>query len=113
MDLGLYQAEVARQLNVSKDCVCYWENDRSAPHLKYYPAIIAFLGYYPFTYETATFGGKIKRYKYEHGLSNEKLAKVLGVDETTVAQWERNKRVPLVRSLDKVLSIIHKNAAQN
>lgn len=49
--------------------------------------------YYPFDHETVAFGGKIRRYKYEHGLSNEKLVKVLGVDETTVADWERNSRL--------------------
>jgi DNA-binding XRE family transcriptional regulator len=68
--------------------------------------IIAFIGYYPFDHETATFGGKIRRYKYEHGLSNEKLATLLEVDEGTVANWERNKWFPLARSLEKVLSII-------
>jgi transcriptional regulator with XRE-family HTH domain len=48
---------------------------------------------------------------YEHGLSNEKLAKLLGVDAGTVAQWERDKRLPLKRSIDIVLSIIDQNAA--
>ena len=111
MDLGLFQAAVARQLNVSEDCLCYWENGRNEPRLYQYPVIIAFLGYYPFDHETATFGGKIKRYKYEQGLSNEKLAKVLGVDESTVANWERNKRLPLARKLESVLLVINKNTA--
>ena len=112
MDLGLYQAEVARRLQVSNDCLCYWENGRNVPRLYQYPSIIAFLGYYPFDHETSTFGGKIKKYKYEQGLSNEKLAKVLRVDEGTVANWERNKRLPLTRSMDKVLSVICNDAAQ-
>lgn len=112
MDLGLYQAEAARQFGVSEDCFCYWENERNQPRLYQYPAIIAFLGYYPFDHETATFGGKIKRYKFEHGLSNRKLAKVLGVDAGTVAKWERNKGLPLTRSLDIVLSVITKTTAQ-
>jgi DNA-binding transcriptional regulator YiaG len=111
MDLGLFQAQVARQLKVSEDCLCYWENGRNEPRLYQYPVIFAFLGYYPFDHETITLGGKIKRYKYEHGLSNEKLAKLLAVDEGTVANWERNKRLPLARSLDRVLSIIVKDTA--
>jgi DNA-binding XRE family transcriptional regulator len=85
MDLGLYRSEAARQLNMSKGCFCNWENERNKPRLYQYPAIITFLGYYPFNHETVTFGGKIKRYKYEHELSNEKLAKVLVVDEGTIA----------------------------
>ena len=112
MDLGLYQAEVARILNVSEDCYCYWENERNKPHLYQYPAIIAFLGYYPFDHETESFGGKIRRYKYEKGYSNEKLAKVLGVDESTIANWEGNRRIPAKKRLKYVLSVINKNAAQ-
>ncbi|MEO8173112.1 MAG: hypothetical protein ABI581_08520 [Sediminibacterium sp.] len=112
MDLGLYQSAVAKLLNVTEDCLYLWENERNKPRLYQYPAIIAFLGYYPFDHETATFGGKIKRYKYEHGLSNKKLAKLLQVDEATVENWERNRRLPLKRSTDMVLLVINKNAAQ-
>ncbi|TAJ54775.1 MAG: transcriptional regulator [Chitinophagaceae bacterium] len=111
MDLHMSQATAARTLNVSEDCLCYWENGRNNPQISQYPAIIAFLGYYPFDHETETFGGKIKRYKYEHGLSNEKLAKLLNVDESTVANWERNKRVPLGRSMKRVLLALNTNAA--
>ncbi len=111
MDLGLYQTDLCRLFKVTKDCVCYWENGRSHPHITYYPAIIVFLGYYPFDHETTTFGGKIRRYKYEQGLSNRKLAKVLKVDESTVAQWERNTRMPLKRNMEIVFLIITKTAA--
>jgi DNA-binding transcriptional regulator YiaG len=109
MDLGISQGAVARQLGVSEDCVCYWEQNRNQPRLYQYPAIIKFLGYYPFDHETETFGGKIKRYKHEHGLSNEKLAKLLGVDETTIANWERNKRKPSNKIMKTVLSVLTKN----
>lgn len=112
LELGLYQAEVARKLQVSEDCLCYWENGRNAPRLYQYPSIIAFLGYYPFEHETETFGGKIKRFKYEHGFSNEKLAKVLGLDEGTVTNWERNKHLPHARILDRVLSVVSKTSHQ-
>jgi DNA-binding transcriptional regulator YiaG len=111
MDLDLTQAEAAGQLQVSEDCLCYWENNRNQPRLYQFPAIIAFLGYYPFDHETESLGGKIRRYKYTNGLSNEKLARQLGVDERTIANWERNLKRPLARSLKHVLSVIHSNAA--
>ena len=111
MDLGLTQAEVAKALKVTEDSLCYWENGRNHPRISHYPAIIAFLGYYPFDHETASFGGKLRRYKNEHGLSNQNLAKLLGVDEGTVAHWERNRRLPLARSMKKVLSVLNKTAA--
>lgn len=111
MDMNMSQAAAARAIGVSEDCLCYWENGRNTPQVSKYPAIIAFLGYYPFDHETETFGGKIKRYKFEQGLSNEKLAKLLGADESTVANWERNKRVPTKKRLKYVLSIINKNTS--
>lgn len=111
MDLGLTQGEAARRIGVSKDCLCYWENGRNEPRIYQYPAIISFLGYYPLTHETETFGGKIRRYRYEEGLNNEKLAKQFGVDAGTVSSWERNERLPLKQSLKCVLSVINKNAA--
>lgn len=112
MDLGLYQAQVARQLQVTEDCITYWENGRNQPRLCQYPAIIAFLGYYPFDHETESLGGKIRRYKYEHGLSNEKFAKLLGVDEGTVARWEKDERLPLARSMKKIPSILRIDTPQ-
>jgi DNA-binding transcriptional regulator YiaG len=106
LDRGISQAMAAQEMNVSEDCLSYWEQNRNHPRLYQYPAIIAFLGYYPFGHETETLGGKIKRYKYEHGVSNEKLAKQLGVDEGTVAKWEQNRRVPKAKQYKIVLSLI-------
>lgn len=105
VDLGISQGAVARQLGVSEDCVCYWEQNRNQPRLYQYPAIIKFLGYYPFDHETETFWGKIKRYKYEHGLSNKKLAKLLGLDASSVASWQNNKHMAPIDSVIKSLRI--------
>ncbi|MDB5209705.1 MAG: hypothetical protein JWQ30_532 [Sediminibacterium sp.] len=58
LDLGLYQADVARRLKVTDECIWLWEQERNKPRLYQYPAIIAFLDYYPFDHETATFGGR-------------------------------------------------------
>jgi len=111
MDLGLKQGAAAKRMGVSEDCLCYWENGRNEPRIYQYPAIISFLGYYPLTHETETLGGKLLRYKHEHGLTNRGLGKAFGVDESTVVQWVRNERLPLKRSMEKVLLVINKNAA--
>lgn len=105
------QAGLAKLLGVTKDCIWLWEAGRNTPQLHHYPALIAFLGYYPFDHETDTLGGKITRYKNMHGMSTKKLAKLLGVDEGTVSGWERNERVPRKRRMEKVLSVIT-NAAR-
>jgi DNA-binding XRE family transcriptional regulator len=47
MDRGNWQKEVAKQIGVSKDTICYWENGRVEPETRYYPAIIDYLRYNP------------------------------------------------------------------
>ena len=63
MDKGISQVIAAKEIGVSKDCLCNWEQNRNQPRLYQYPAIFTFLGYYPFDHETESFGGMIKRYK--------------------------------------------------
>lgn len=43
------------------------------------------------TLETAN---KIKEYRKKHGLTQEKLAQILGVAHNTVARWEAGDREP-------------------
>jgi DNA-binding XRE family transcriptional regulator len=59
-----FQKDVARIIGVSEDSVTYWENERAQPQIQHYPAIISFLGYYPFKHETETLGGKLKQIRY-------------------------------------------------
>lgn len=92
MDIGLHQSDVGRMLKVSKDCVTNWENGRNEPQIKHYPSIITFLGYNPVAVDESTWAGKIFVYRCENGLSQKKLAKMLGVDPTTVKAWERGRR---------------------
>jgi transcriptional regulator with XRE-family HTH domain len=106
MDAGLYQTDLAKQIGVDSESIGNWEDGSRFPHVRHLPAIIAFLGFYPFDHETDTLGGKLTRYKNEHGLSNEKLAKLLGVDEGTVAGWVRNERVPLARSIAAIETLL-------
>ncbi|MFZ6025665.1 MAG: helix-turn-helix domain-containing protein [Bacteroidota bacterium] len=106
MDLGLTQEEAAKQIGVSEDCLCYWEKGRNVPQLRHYPAIISFLDYYPFNHETETFGGKIKRYKYEHGLNNKEMARLLGADAGTISNWERNRSFPTKKRVKYFFSVI-------
>jgi DNA-binding transcriptional regulator YiaG len=94
MDLGLYQSDVARVLNVSTECITYWENNRSEPQVMYYPRIIEFLKYLPFEFDTSTLSGRLKEYRYTTGLSQKNLAKVLKIDPSTIALWESVELVP-------------------
>jgi DNA-binding XRE family transcriptional regulator len=93
MDKGLLQKDVAELLDVSEDTVTYWENGRFQPQVQHYPAIIKFLGYYPFPHETTSMGGKVKQLRYCLGYSYSEFAKVIYVDPATIKRWERNKPI--------------------
>jgi DNA-binding XRE family transcriptional regulator len=102
LQLKLKQAEVAILIGVSEDCITYWENNRSQPQINQYPKIIQFLGYNPFPLNENTFGGKIKKYRIEHGLSHKQLGKRLGVDPSTIGSWEDGKTFPSSLNLKKL-----------
>jgi DNA-binding XRE family transcriptional regulator len=88
----LSQQEVGRLLGVSKDCVTFWENGRFKPVVHLYPAIIAFLGYYPFTHGTETMGGKLKQLLNCNGWNHKKGAEILGIDSGTLKRILNGQR---------------------
>ncbi|MVZ67327.1 helix-turn-helix domain-containing protein [Sphingobacterium sp. DK4209] len=106
IELRLFQKDVAEIFNVSKDCITYWENNRSEPQIQYYPYIFRFLGYCPFKFDTSTFAGKIKTYRYLNGLSQKRFAKLMNVDPATVSRWEEGTGRGFKKNeIDIVLSV--------
>ena len=59
--------------------------------------------YVPFDVDTSTLGGKIKLYRYLHGLSQEELALKLEVNKSTVFHYENNKHNPLRKHLKNLI----------
>lgn len=89
LDLGLIQREVAKEIAVSKATLYNWEKGRSEPEIRFYPAIIRFLGYDPTAADPAlSLGERLRVTRRARGLSQEALARLLGVDPTTVRDWE-------------------------
>ena len=39
-------------------------------------------------------GEEIRNWRLKHDLSQQELAELLGIDQTTVSAWEKEKRVP-------------------
>ncbi len=106
--LNLTQEAVANEINVSIDCVTFWENGRSKPQIRHMPKIIVFLGYNPVTYENVTIGGRIKNYRITHGLSHKKIAGIIGVDASTVGSWEKGKFKPDLSMMNQLKEILSK-----
>ena len=105
-ELRLFQSDVAKILDVSEDTITYLENVRSKPQVSHYQNIIKFLCYNPFVIETDTLGERIKMYRLEKGISQKKLAKMVGVDESTILSWEVGKHFPLPQKLKLLKRII-------
>jgi DNA-binding transcriptional regulator YiaG len=94
LDLELLQKEVADQLGVDTASIVNWESNEVQPMVHCLPGIIAFLGHNPLP-EAGDLIGKLKRLRGTHGLTQEKLAERLGIDESTIAGWERGDNMPV------------------
>jgi transcriptional regulator with XRE-family HTH domain len=105
-DLKLSQSQVANIIGVSTDTVTYWENKRSIPQVQFYERINRFLEYNPFEFEIRTLGDKIRHYRHLNGLSQKTLGKLIGIDPSTIADWEENRSQPQRKRLQKILSLL-------
>lgn len=89
LDLGLTQKEAAVKMAVDTDSVRNWEAGRSTVAVRYYPALITFLGYNPLP--AADSMGKTVQYEsMTRGWSRKRLAQLAGVDEVTVKRLEND-----------------------
>ena len=94
LDLKLLQKEVGQRIGGSVSDVWNWENNRVSPAVKFIPAIIAFLGFNPLP-QPAGLAEHLVWFRQSKGWTQKAFAKVLGVDQTTVARWERGERAPV------------------
>jgi DNA-binding XRE family transcriptional regulator len=105
LDLKLTKRQLSLNLNVSDITIYLWEKNKVRPSLTQIPKIIEFLGYDPFQKKTDNLGERIREYRRLHGLSQKRLAEQLGIDQTTVAAWERAEHKPTKRLSSKLASI--------
>jgi transcriptional regulator with XRE-family HTH domain len=106
LDLKLTKRQLSLKLNVSDVTIYLWEKNRVKPSLAQIPKIIQFLGCDPFEKKTENLGERIREYRRVHGLTQKKLAEQLGVDQTTLAGWERRERRPTKRLSEKIIAIV-------
>ena len=105
LDRGLSQPQVAGLLQVATDSITGWEMNRSHPTPKYAKAIIAFVGYLPFT-ESLTLGKRLYHSRLMAGKTQEEVAKMTGCDESNLRLIELESRKPGSQTTRKILEFI-------
>lgn len=93
LTLKLLQRQVAKQLEVNVATIVNWENSLSKPKVSHMPAIIRFLGYNPLPPSNG-WAKRLVQARTALGLTQKEAAGRIGVDQCTLARWERGEREP-------------------
>jgi transcriptional regulator with XRE-family HTH domain len=88
LDLGLSLEKAGVQLGVDASTLKGWEDGRFGVRSRHRTRVVAFLSYNPFPPERP-WGEEVRAKRLTQGLTRKALAQVLGVNEETVAAWER------------------------
>jgi len=91
LDLGLFQRQAAEQIGVDTTTIWNWERHKSSPQVHEIPAALRFLGYNPVPLPKS-FPEKVRLVRRVLGLSQKTMARKLGIDPTTIGQWESGRR---------------------
>ena len=108
LDLKLLQKDVGQRIGGSVSDVWNWENNRAIPAVKFIPVIIAFLGYNPLPKPVAL-QEQLVWFRKGKGWTQKVFAEVLGVNQSTLAGWERGERTPAGRYRTIVTSVLIEN----
>ena len=93
LTLKLLQRQVAKQLDVNVASIVNWENNLAKPRVDHMPAIIRFLGYNPLS-PSKNWADQLVQGRTALGLTQKQAAARIGVDQCTLARWERGEREP-------------------
>ena len=75
LDLGLLQKDIANEISVNKSTITNWELNHNFPQLRYVPALIEFLGYWPYDTPVDNLGQQIVAKRPRLGLSQKSLGR--------------------------------------
>ena len=93
----------------------WWERDERPPYVHAYPTLIHFLGYEPWPAPTCLAEALLAE-RRRRGLSIERAAHEVGVDEGTWRRWERKEWKPMrmaARAINQLLGIDVERAFPN
>jgi len=101
MDLGLSQRQAARQIGVRRETLQQWEDGEFDPTVSCLPKVLRFLGRDPRP-EPDSLPEWLVWYRAGRGLSQEAMAREIGVSPRTLWLWETGKRRPMGENLVKL-----------
>ena len=90
--LGLRQEDAAEQLRTLREVYERWERDERQPVVSEWPCIISFLGYYPFSQESAA--DLILKARRCQGADQKHFANLVGVIHQQLRRWEHGSEIP-------------------
>jgi transcriptional regulator with XRE-family HTH domain len=90
LKLKLTLKEAAKLLGTDECSVINWEKGRTVPKVYRLPAIIRFLGYNPLP-EPRTISERLVAKRLERGWPRKLGARHLGIDVSTLRDWEQGK----------------------
>ena len=96
---------MGQRIGGSVSDVWNWENNWVSPAVKFMPAIIAFLGYNPLP-KPETLPEQLVWFRKSKGWTQKVFAEVLGVDQSTLAGWERGERSPRGVYIKNVVTVL-------
>ena len=112
LEVGLFQKEVARAIDVNECTVTQWELNRTIPQLRFIPRIVEFLKYVPLMGGGQTVGERIVKDRRMRGLSQRAFAEQLGVDPTTLSRIERGIGVISKATIRKIGRLLNEGAEE-
>jgi len=57
-------------------------------------------------YPDRTLGEQIKKRRFEQGVFQRDLAKMIGVDEMTIVNWEKGRTKPTQKNIERIKTIL-------
>ena len=110
MDLEVQQKQLADELGVKAWNLRLWEAGRSRPAIRYWPAIIHFLGYEPWP-ETRLLSERLLALRRSRGWSQTRLAEELGTIQCVVAAWETDEHKPTAQFRRRIEGLVADEAS--
>lgn len=103
--LGLNQEDVAQQLDTLREVYDRWERDERQPVVSEWPGILSFLGYYPFSLDTAA--DLVLKARRCQGADQKNLANSVGVIHQRLRRWEHGSEIPDEGTMRHLAQLAH------